>query len=887
MEIALLTTKFYFPTTRPSLVRRPRLVQRLQAGLRGPLTLISAPAGSGKTTLVSEWRDGPGAGMPVAWLSLDEADNDPTRFLAYLLAALETLQAGLTGGTSGLLTGSPLPPIETIMTDLLNALGDFPQEFILALDDLHVVTDKTVHQALGFLLDHQPPGLHLLFLTRADPPLLLSRLRARGQLTEIRMEHLRFSVDEAACFLNQAMGLDLTGGQVAALEKRSEGWIVGLQMAALSLQGREPGNTAEFIADFSGNNHYILDYLVEEVLSRQPEALREFLIKTSILERLTGPLCDTLLGTKNSHAILEGLKHANLFLIPLDDEETWYRYHPLFADVLISRLHQSNPDGFYEMHRRAADWLEQNNHLPEALQHALASGDRERAVRLAEQDGRRMLAQGELVALLSRLKTVEELIPGHPGLCIHKAWALVLMGQLEGVEALLKQAGQLIDVQGTPAESRQLLGNVIAIRCHVACLIGDCPATLELGKQALELLNGNDPGVQGIIHMAMGHASVQSGDSQAAIQSLMEASRLGRLAGNVNVAVTASTSLASVYRLQGHLYLSDEELHQALDLAISSDRQFLPVVASVYSGLSRVAYEWNHLEEALEYTQKTFDFGQKWGDADVMVIAHVMKARIQQAQGDLPGAEDSFRSAERIMRSRQLRSTGAEWLEMAHTWLWLAQGNLEACECWLNEKKISLTDASTHGGSELRLILGRILLAQRNPHAAMNIFSQLLVENESAGHWGAVIEILVFKGLAYKQSGDMQSALKTLQRVSTLSEPEGYVRVFLDQGEPMRELLLALQKRLGPAANATRLLEAFPAQPTSMAASSAHVPGLLSKREIELLKLVASGCSNKEIASQLFISLATVKRHTVNIFNKMGVKNRTEAVARARELGLL
>jgi LuxR family transcriptional regulator, maltose regulon positive regulatory protein len=888
VQTSLLTTKLYFPPTRPALVVRPRLVERLQAGLRGSLTLISAPAGSGKTTLVSEWRTGPGTGMPAAWVSLDDADNDPTRFLSYLLAALETLKPGITDSTAALLLSSPQPSVETIMTCLLNALSSFPQDFVLAMDDLHVITGKTVYQALGFLLEHPLPHLHLIFLTRADPPLPLARLRARGQMTEIRLEHLRFSVDEAARFLNQVMGLDLTEGQVAALEARSEGWIVGLQMAALSMQGRDPGSIAEFITAFTGSHYYIMDYLVEEVLARQPETIREFLMKTSILERLTGPLCDALLGTKNGHTILEELEHTNLFIVPLDDKNCWYRYHHLFADVLQNRLHRSNLDCLNELHCRAAEWLEQNKYLPEALQHALAAGDRERAGRLAEQNDRLMLASGELVAMLSWLKAVEEHLPERPWLCIDKAWALILMGRPEDVESLLQKAERLLLVRCEDDEAQQMRGNIAAIRCYMASLNGDAQGGLELGQHALDLLPENDPGLRGVVHMAMGDAYVLDGDTKAAIHSMQEAGRLGRLAGNLRVAVTASSSVAGILMLQGHLLQADEIYRDALNLVTSSDRQMLPVVASVTSGLSRLSYEWGHLEAAQGYAQQTVDFGEKWGNVDVMVVAHVMLARIWQARGDLEAAEESFRSAESILRSRQLMPTGTDWVEMAHVWLWLAQGNLEACNQWVRKNNLQLSDRPPHYDGEKRLILARILLAQRNPVAAMKILSQLLEETESAGFWGGVIEILVFQALAYQQSGLMPSAEKSLERALSLSGPEGYMRVFLDQGEPMRELLHSLQKHANTGWYVTRLLSAFAAEPTAQkGAPSARSAGVLSKREIELLKLIASGCSNKEIAAQLFISLATVKRHTVNIFNKLDVKNRTEAVAHARELGLL
>ena len=849
-----------------------------------------------------------GSKTSAAWLSLDKGDNEPIHFWSYLITALETLGHNTLDTTRGLLQSpQPVPP-ETIISSILHELESFPNDHVLVLDDLHVITSPVIQQALAFLLDHLPPKLHLVILTRADPPLPLARLRARNQLTELRAADLRFTVDEVAAFLSQTMGLSLSQEQVALLEARTEGWIAGLQLAALSMQGR--GDVGDFVAAFTGSHHYVVDYLVEEVLSLQSEKMRDFLLKTSILERMNASLCNALTSNADGQSMLEELEQANLFVVGLDDERQWYRYHHLFADVLQIHLRQSHPDHLSELHSRAAQWLEQNKLLTEALGHALAGGDKERAGRLAEQNDAQMLARGELVALLGWLEALKELVQERPLLCIDKAWALMLTGQVEEVESLLERAEQLISECAPDEMGQHIRGNTAAIRCYMASRSGDAPRCLELGRQALEILPESNLGARGVVHMAMGGTYLLRGDSATAIQSMREANRLGKLAGNLHVAVTAISSVANILMAQGQLHQSEEMYREALQLAYLPDGRILPIAGRVYSGLSRLSYEWNDLSAAQEYAQQTFELGQKWGNADSLVTAHVMLARIQQAREDLHGAEESIRAAENLVRTRQLTPTSAEWVEMTRVWLWLAQGNLEACDRWARANNPKPTDKQTLDGGK-RLILGRILLAQENPTSALKILSLLLHETESAGHWGSVIELLVLQALAYQQRSDTPAALKTLKRALSLAEPEGYIRIFLDQGKPMKELLKRMRdhKRLkdDPLASHTassggmknyirKLLASFDNNLsfTSALKTAASVPhpssvliDPLSERELEILRLVAAGKSNQEIAGELVLALGTVKKHVSNIFNKLNVESRTRCIAQARELHLI
>lgn len=889
VPISLLATKLYFPPVRTNLVMRPRLTALLERGLRGPLTLISAPAGSGKTTLLGEWRAQAGQNVPVAWLSLDPEDNEPLRFLTYFSVALDSASPSLTGPVLSLLQSAEPPALDFIVTTLLECLGALRTEVVLAFDDYHLITNILIHDFINRLLSHLPPALHLVILTRADPPLPLARLRVRNELVEIRATDLRFSVEEAAGFLSQTMGLSLSPGQVAALELRTEGWIAGLQLAALSMQGSE--DVSDFISSFTGSHHYIVDYLIEEVLNSQPEALRDFLLKTSILERMNAPLCNALTGNSDGQSRLEELERANLFVVALDNERLWYRYHHLFADILQNRLRQSSQVDLNDLHCRAANWLEQNEYLPEAFRHAVACGDKDRAGRIAEQNDAQMLARGERVALLNWLQSVEELVPVRPMLSIDKAWALILTGQPAPVEALLRQAERLIPNGATDDQAQHMRGNIAAIRSYMSTILGEATAGLDLGQQALAILPKSDLGARAVVHLALGSAHVLRGEYDTAIRLVEQASRLGEQAGNLQVAVLAKSSVANLLMALGQNHRSEELYRQALLLAVGPDGQLLPLASGVFSGLSRLTYEWNDLIAAQEYAQQAFNLGQKWGDVDTLVTAHVMLARIRYACGDEIGAEESISAAESLARARQLTSSGPAWVEMAHVWLWLAQGNLEACQGWL-KAHANILSGQTGADESTRLILARILLAGGDHATAMQLISQLQLENEAVGHTGALIELLVFQALACQQMGDITSARKVLERALLLAAPEGFVRVFLDQGRPMNSLLRQLiADRVDLKNYINKLLAAFDRASMAVPSSSAAVPqplvDPLSRRELELLRLVAAGKSNQQIAAELFLATGTVKKHLNNIFGKLDVQNRTECVARARELNLL
>lgn len=883
----LVRTKLYVPPVRASLVVRPRLVERMAAGLRSGsrLTLLSAPAGSGKTTLVSTWLSG--CGHPAAWLSLDAADNDPTRFLRYLIAALQAIVPGVGEVAQMLLQPPQLPPQESVLALLVNQLCALPDHVILVLDDYHVITAAVIHQAVAFLLRHLPAQMHLAILTRTDPPLPLSRLRVRHQLTEIRAADLRFTADEARVFLNDLMALQLSVDDVAKLEARTEGWIAGLQLAALSMEGRD--DVQGFISAFSGSHHYIVDYLVDEVLDRQPDAEREFLLCTSILERMSGALCDALLGRANGQATLAALEQANLFLVPLDDERRWYRYHHLFAEVLRSCLQEMRPDRLPELHRRAAEWYEQNGSAAEAFHHALAAGDKDRAARLIERGGRPMMMRGELITVRNWLGALGKGAHGGPRLDITRAWMLVMTADMEGVEPLLQQVeARIADAPSLePAERQDMLGEIATMRGLMAYFQGDAPRAVQLGRQALENLREGDPVVRGIAAHVLGEAYGHSGDLAQASHANAEAARLAKASGSVFLAVSATSSQADVRIEQGRLRQGFEIYQQAMQLAMLPDGTPLPAAARIYSGLARVFYEWNDLAAATRAVEQSIDLARRGGIVERLAMDHVTLVRIRRAQGDLDGAWEAMREAEQLAREHSLPAGAISLVKAFPVRLWLAQGNLPAAFHWVQETGITIDDPVPFLREPEYLTLLRVLLAQGEQDAALMLLERMLRMAEAAGRTGRGIELLAFQALAYHGKEEIPQALDALERALSLAQPEGYVRVFLDRGPPMAELLRHAGSRGLTPPYVSRLLSEFGTLPSDTPIRKQPLIEPLSERELEVLRLLATGRSNDEIAAVLVLATGTVKRHLNNIFGKLSVQNRMQCVARAQELQLI
>jgi len=892
----LLSTKLFMPPVRSELVPRPRLIAQLNAGIRRKLILVSAPAGFGKTTLLSTWLTE--CQCPVAWVSLDDGDNDPVRFLSYIIAALQTISPGVGEDAQTLLRSPQRPPAESVLTLLINEICSVSgtvdgasHPCILALDDYHMIDAPAVHSAVAFLLDNLPPHLHLVIATRADPPLLLSRWRSRGQLLEIREAHLRFAPDEAAAFLNKVMGLALTATDIAAMHTRTEGWIAALQLAALSLKGRDTENLASFVSSFTGSHHYIVDYLVEEVLSRQTHAVLSFLLRTSILETLSGPLCDALTDGTDGQAMLETMEQSNMFLVPLDDDRHWYRYHHLFADALQSRLPKTYPETVPELHRRAAEWYEHNGFVAQALHHALAVADKDRAVRLVEQNGRTMFIGGEITTLANWLKSLGEVIHEHPLLGIYQAWTLTLTAQTAGVEKLLEELeGQIHDCRSDdPAETRNMLGEIYIIRGLVTFFEGDVLRASQLCQQALDCISEENVALRSIAAHVLGQTRGYTGDLVGAYEANAEAARLARMSGNMLAAIAAMSSLADKLIEQGRLHQAAQTHDEALELVTRSDGVQLPAAGRVYACLSKVLYHWNDLEGVTRCAQRAIELCQLGGNVEFLTVGYVMLARARQAQGNSDGAQEALQEAERLAQGHNLPATTISWMGAFRVRLWLAQGNLEKAARWALQRGLQSDDPLPYVREAEYLTFVRVLLAQEKNDTALTLSERLLRAAEAGGRTARVMELLVLRALALQAKGDIVQAVAALGQALSMAQPEGFRRVFLDEGQPMAALLrqAQLQRTTPHKAFVSELLSEMAGFPETRLPLTQPLLDPLSERELEVLRLVATGLSNREIADELFLATGTVKKHLSNIFGKLNAQNRTECVARARELHLL
>jgi LuxR family transcriptional regulator, maltose regulon positive regulatory protein len=899
MSAPILVTKLYIPPARPEVVPRPRLIARLNDGLRRRLTLVAAPAGFGKTTLIGAWIAG--CGRPAAWLSLDAGESDPARFLAYLVAALRTAVPTLGVGALRALQSTQPPPIEAVLTVLLNEIAALPNAIVLVLDDYHAIEAAPVDQAIAFLVEHLPPQLHLVIASREDPPLPLARLRAQGQLNELRAADLRFTAAEAAEFLNTVMGLDLAADDIAALETRTEGWVAGLQLAALSMQGRT--DTAGFVRAFAGDDRYVVDYLVEEVLRRQPADVRSFLLQTAILARLSGPLCDAVTGQDGGSARLEALERGNFFLVPLDDKRHWYRYHHLFADVLQGHLLAEQPGRIPDLHRRASAWHEQHGEVSEAIRHALAAGDDTRAADLIER-ALPVLRRNRLGStLLGWLRALpDEVVRRRPVLSAMYAWGLMSGGEFAGVEARLRDAERWLDaptsemIVADEEEFRQLPATIAIYRAAHAQARGDLPATVTHAWRVLDLVPEGDHLRRGAAAGLLGIAAWASGDLAAAHRTFAEAMASLQRAGMVADAINGADVLARIEMAQGRLRDAERTLEQAVQRATELGEPSLQGTADFSVGLSELSRERNDLDAATRHLLEAQELAAGAGGTLNRSRWCAAMARIKEAQGDLDGALVLFDEAER-------RSVGdfhpdVRPVAAQKARVWVAQGRLADAETWARERGLSAEDDLGYLREFEHITLARMLIARdtgdrthRSTRAAMGLLERLLHAAEAGERTGSAIEILLLHALAHRSRGDLPAALAPLQRALTLAEPEGYVRRFVDEGEAMRDLLRHAAAGGVASAYARRLLSAFDAPPQPGPAPArvvtAELAEPLTAREVAILRLVAAGLRNQEIADQLYISLPTVKRHIANAYGKLGVAHRTEAVARATELGLL
>lgn len=940
MGTRLLTTKLYIPPPRPNLVPRPRLIERLNAGLHRKLTLVSGPAGFGKTTLLSEWvhqiesrnrklDNGPASLSPIpniqypqiAWLSLDEEDNDPARFWAYAIAALQTIHAYKDVGNMVLAAlDSPQPLLtEALLTGLINEIAAIPQcdhkdHRILVLDDFHIITSPQINDAVAFLLNNLPPPMHLVISTRADPPWPLARLRARRQINELRIDDLRFTATEAAAFLNDVMGLGLSPEDIATLDGRTEGWIVGLQLAALSMKGRE--DTSAFIQTFSGSHRFILDYLVEEVLNRQPPDIQEFLLETCILERMTAPLCDVVAKRIDSRDILNQLGRANLFLIPLDDERRWYRYHHLFGDLLRSRLEEVQPGQSSALHRRASEWYAGAELVEEAIAHALAGQDMERAASLVEQHAMQMIVHSKVVTLSRWLDALpDHLIQVRPWLCVYRAWTQYWTGRREQAEKCLQNAEQALQNITLPSpakgpvlseiEGERIAGHIAVIRAYSALVNEEVSRVVEMAQTALELLPEGEH-MRCMASLILGGAHWGRGDVEASQQSFARASADARKSGYRFLAVSATCYAGMQQAKQARLYEALETYREALELAAGPGGRELPVSGFPLVRLGNLAREWNDLETASRELSRGVELCAQWGQTDILADGYIALARLQLAQRDWEQAANTLQKAEQLVRKTKPDPWITCWLDDCRLRLWLSVGNLAAAIRWARGSGLRADGELSYQHDLHHVNLARVLAAQgaqrpSGPYLdqALGLLARLLEAAGTAKWTSEAIRILILQALAFQARGEGEKASAALDSALALAEPGGYVRVFIDEGAPMRLLISDLRSRIGERARSEsepssylllayidKLLATFP----SLGLAEKDEPAIiepLSERELEVLRLLASHLSRTEIAQELFISVNTARSHIKNIYAKLMVHRRKEAIQRAKDWGLL
>ncbi len=838
------------------------------------------------------------------------------------MAALATLKPGFGEAILALLKSPQPSPPKIILTNLINEVNQFPASFALVLDDYHVISAPPIHEALTFLLEHLPPPMHIVLTTRTDPPLPLPRLRARHQLVEIRGDELRFTSDEASLFLNQVMRLNLSAADMAVLETRTEGWIAGLQMVALSMQGR--ADIVSFIHSFSGGHRYIIDYLMDEVLQQQPENIQQFLLQTSILNHLSGPLCDAVVGQSDSQATLEQLEQANLFLLPLDNERRWYRYHNLFVEMLRYRLQRLHPEQVSVLHYRASLWHEQHGLPTEAVGHALSAQDFERAAHLIEQVGQSLLMRSEMTTLLKWLNTLPKaLIQTRPQLCIFHAWTLMLNSQMPEAEERLEEASRL-------GSEPVILGQVAAIRGFITILQGDVQRATELTKQALALLPTNDLLLRGITALNLGVPYFLSGEVGAAIQTFAEAAVISQKSGNLMIAITAQCQVAESQIWQGQLHQAFESYRRALIIGTTQEGQLLPGVGQVHIGLAVLSYEWDDFEATTHHISQGLHLNQQWGEMGAF-DGYVVLANLKQAQKDIAGALEAIGHAEQLVQ--KFSELASRLLEAYRVRLWVRQGNLAAASRWATTISDLLDDRPSdfsfyyHLHEFEQLTLARILIAQAsaqglvpaglpaapsipdNPASkALQLLEALYPEAVKLGRGRSVIEILLLQALAQQAKGDTSQAMSLLGQALTLAQAEGFVRLFVDEGAPMAELLARLDAspeggtpsvkeyihKLRAAFSISLLtlhtIEANTVDELKIQNRKSQIANLvepLSERELEILQLIAAGQSNEEIAQTLVIALGTVKKHINNIYGKLDVHSRTQALVQAKALNLL
>ncbi len=908
-SLPILATKLHVPPARPNLVSRPRLLESLAQSLEARLILLSAPAGFGKTALVSEWlATHP---CPAGWLSLDRGDNDPVRFWSYLIAALQTIEPELGKSAQALLRTSQGSPIESILTVLINDLASKGTHAILVLDDYHAIDTPAIQGALAFFIDHLPTGVHVVISTRADPPIALAHLRARGSLLELRADALRFTFEETADFLNQKMTLGLSAGDIRNLAARTEGWIVGLQLAALSLKGRP--DASAFIQAVSGSQRYILDYLAEEVLNLQTDDIQAFLLQTCVLERLCGPLCDALMADRtdaSGQATLEYLDRANLFVVPLDEERTWYRYHHLFAELLRARLLRFHRERHVQsLHARAAAWYDQNGLPAEAIEHALGAKETERACRLIEQIAGSAWLGGEFYQVLRWVEALpEELVRSRPWLCVWSAWSHLQAGIVHGVGEMVDDAERAATAGA--ALDQALTEQIAALRVTCAGLRHDTQTTIELAVRALEGSAARNEAASLLARSnvlnVLGFAYYVKGELSQAEKAYREARRVAHESGFLLRELLVAHKLANISKVLGRLHEPYQLYREALAHLQEQGKGAFFAAGYLYCGLSHLLYEWNRFDEAHQMIAQSLRLNELTQVPHLTIDTCQAQARLLLARGDAEGAQTALQAAADLIRKHYCWPEVVSANECYQVRVWLARGDLESATRWAERCRPGGPKPPDFLREMSEIARARVLIAQGLPEEAVGLLGLLAGAAEAGARTGPLVEILALQALGQsmiragrQEHGTTRPELKALERSLVLARPEGFVRLFVDEGPAMATLLRQAASRGIEPDYVQKLLNAFAVRTGTdrAAVSGTHPSGPrrltssliepLSERELEVLRLVAQGLSNRDIAERLFVAVGTVKAHVHSICGKLDAENRTQAIVRGQRLGLL
>jgi LuxR family maltose regulon positive regulatory protein len=891
----ILSTKLSIPPIRSRLVPRLRLIQKLNQGVECGFILVSAPPGYGKSTLLSAWLEQ--LDSPSTWLSLDEKDNDPSRFLAYLVAAFREIDPSIEVDFENS-SGEILPAdLEAVLISLINQLARMKQPFCLVLDDYHVIQEQFVHSAVGFILEHRPECLHLVISTRADPPLPLARLRARCDMLELRMTDLRFTAQESADFLTTTMGLKVSSEDNIRINTRTEGWIAGLQMAALSMQNTS--DMSGFIAAFTGSHHYIFDYLLGEILGQQSPEIHRFLLYTSVLDQLSAHLCDAVLmgdedymPSRPSASILEELDHSNLFIIPLDHDQRWYRYHPLFSELLKSYLQKNHPTRVADLHRRASVWYEEQGMISDAIRHSFAIADWERIVRLISANIFALLEQNELTSVARQLETLtNEKSSARPWLLIGRAWLAAYTGQLSSVDPILKMAETEIDNLKSEIELQTLGGHIAAIRAYTNWIGDQRELAAQAAQVALEWLPADERLIRCQAATLLGLTLPDFGARTRALELALTYAQDCRVS---HVTIFAHGCWAWLLAMQGKLRQAHAACQEAIQLARScSSCQPLPTLSHVYTTLSAVLLEWNNLEGALNYSKQAVDLARHWEQADALHFALDNYGNALFASGDVQGAFDILHQAWQVAHRT---SPWFEQITLSQEIEWnLSINNLDAALQCVNRAQLDINEptmisVNSFSSALLPLTFIQIYLAQKEYAKALSLSSLMLenLERRNIGHYN--IRLLLWQALAYSGMKQEQQALASLKRALTLASPGGYLRVFISDGSKLIPLLLQARSA-GIMPDYIDRIVAVAGVGTKPLPIKVHPASQLieplSGRELEVLHLLAQGCTDKKIAETLVIAPETVHKHLKNIYGKLDVHSRAEATLRAREIGLL